>query len=159
MRLVFALLKKTITHPFTAVIGRLVLGIVFVYASWDKILHPEAFSQAVQNYRIVPLAAVNLFALVLPWVELICGFLLLLGLFTGGSSLLVSLLLVLFLVALSSALIRGIDISCGCFSQKSSSPITYWYLLRDTALLLVALQVLIFDRDVASLSGLRKRRQ
>lgn len=48
--------------------ARLFMGGVFLYASFDKILHPAAFAEAVYNYQILPDAAVNLAALTLPWL-------------------------------------------------------------------------------------------
>jgi hypothetical protein len=38
---------------------RLLLGTVFLYASYDKTLHPQAFAQAVYNYQILSDMAVN----------------------------------------------------------------------------------------------------
>jgi uncharacterized membrane protein YphA (DoxX/SURF4 family) len=151
--------KKLIFHPVTAVTARLVLGVVFLYASWDKILDPEGFAKAVQNYRLVPVAAVNLFAIVIPWLELVCGLLLLAGLFTSGSALLVGLLMLSFVIALGSALIRGLDISCGCFSDKGTSPINYWYLLRDATLILLSLQILFCDQGALSLDRLLRKKK
>ncbi|HNR12503.1 MAG TPA: MauE/DoxX family redox-associated membrane protein [Thermodesulfobacteriota bacterium] len=150
--------KKIFTHPITAVVGRLVLGSIFVYAGWDKINDPEAFAEAIHNYRILPVASINLVAIVLPWIELVCGALLVAGVFTGGSSLLIAALLGSFLLALISALVRGLDISCGCFSGRSKDPITIWYLLRDGTLLLFSLQILFFDQCRYSLARLRKKR-
>ncbi|MFH0812059.1 MAG: MauE/DoxX family redox-associated membrane protein [Pseudomonadota bacterium] len=152
------MIKKIITHPYTALFCRLVLGIVFIYASVDKILHPEAFARSVQNYRILPVESINLFAIILPWVEVVCGVLLLLGLFTGGTILLMTLLILVFLIALSSVVIRGIDISCGCFSSNGNAPITFLYVLRDLILFALAFQALLYDRRVLSLDNLISKR-
>lgn len=152
------MIKKIITHPYTALFCRLVLGIVFIYASVDKILHPEAFARSVQNYRILPVESINLFAIILPWVEVVCGVLLLLGLFTGGTILLMTLLILVFLIALSSVVIRGIDISCGCFSSNGNERITFLYVLRDLILFALAFQALLYDRRVLSLDNLISKR-
>ena len=151
-------LRNIVTHPYTAASLRVVLGVIFIYASWDKILHPEAFARSVQNYRILPLESVNLFAIVLPWLELVCGVLLCLGLFTGGSMLIVAFMITLFLVALSSALIRGIDISCGCFSANSNESINISFLIRDMMLLVFAVQALLYDQGILSFDRLSNRR-
>jgi putative oxidoreductase len=152
-------LKTLATHPYTSLIGRMVLGGVFVYASWYKLVSPEEFARSILNYRILPPVTVNLFAIILPWLELICGLLLLVGLFTGGSSLLVAGMLTVFLVALSAALIRGIDISCGCFSSKGATPLTWGLLVRDGILLALAVQIACCRRAVLSLDNLRSRRR
>ena len=114
--------KKIISHPALTIIARLVLGVVFMYSSWDKIFDPAGFAKAVQNYHLLPLEAVNLFAIVIPWVELVCGVLLLAGWFTTGSSLVVGLLLVSFMIALAAALVRGLDIGCGVFFKQERRP-------------------------------------
>ncbi|MDH3555163.1 MAG: DoxX family membrane protein, partial [Deltaproteobacteria bacterium] len=58
-----------LTHPITALVLRIVLGWVFIYASLDKIRHPDLFAEAVYNYQLLPEVAVNLVAICLPWVE------------------------------------------------------------------------------------------
>jgi len=150
--------KKFIAHPYTALIGRILLGAIFIYASLNKIFNPDQFAQAVMNYRIVPPVSVNLFAIVLPWLELVSGILLLIGLFTDGSILMITLLTALFLVAIGSALLRGLDISCGCFSTDGVHKITIFYFIRDLLLFVLALQVLLYDRGILSVDRLRKRR-
>ena len=34
---------------------RLIIGTLFIYASWDKIIHPAEFAKAIGNYHVVPL--------------------------------------------------------------------------------------------------------
>jgi len=152
------IMKKVIAHPYTALIGRMLLGAIFIYASLSKILNPDQFAQAVMHYRIVPLVSVNLFAIVLPWLELVSGILLLLGLFSGGSIVMITLLMALFLGAIGSVLLRGLDISCGCFSTDGVYKITLLYFIRDLLLFAVALQVFCYDRGILSVDTLRKRR-
>ena len=151
------MIKKLIVHPYTALIGRILLGAIFIYAGVSKILNPDQFAQAVMNYRIVPLVSVNLFAIVLPWLELVAGILLLAGLFSGGSIVMITLLMALFLGAIGSALLRGLDISCGCFSPDGVYKITILYFIRDLVLFALALQVLFYNRGILSMDTLRKR--
>jgi len=87
--------------------ARLILGAIFIYASIDKVLHPEAFAKAVFNYQILPHAFINATAIVLPWLELILGVFLIVGLFREGSVGLVTLLLLVFLGAMAFNLARG----------------------------------------------------
>ncbi|MBW1678539.1 MAG: DoxX family membrane protein [Deltaproteobacteria bacterium] len=150
----FKLIKKIITHPYTALLCRIVLGVGFIYSSWDKILHPEQFAQSVLNYRVLPPESVNLLAIILPWLEIVCGIFLLLGLFTGGSILVIIFMVTVFLVAIGSALIRGIDISCGCFPSNGAHGINILYLLRDMTIFAFAIQVLRYDRRILSLDNL-----
>ncbi|MGD9207999.1 MAG: MauE/DoxX family redox-associated membrane protein, partial [Syntrophobacterales bacterium] len=86
-----------LTHPITASVLRIVLGSVFIYASFDKIRHPDLFAEAVYNYQLLPDVTVNLAAILLPWLELLSGSLLVLGLWMEGSILIVSGLMVVFI--------------------------------------------------------------
>ena len=131
-------------------VGRVLLGAVFIYASYDKLLHPAQFAEAVANYRLLPPLAVGLVANTLPLLELVCGLLLLLGVAVPGASLLTSLLLVGFAGAIIQAIWRGLDIECGCFSAAAER-VGYPVLARDLVLLLLSLAVLagslIADRE------------
>ena len=87
-----------------------------MWASWDKILHPGEFAVIVSNYNLLPDAAVHGVALVLPWIELLCGLLLLGGRLVSGAVLTLDALLLIFILATGFNLYRGLDINCGCFS-------------------------------------------
>jgi hypothetical protein len=63
-----------------------------VYASYDKILHPLAFAEIVYNYQILPDVLVNLVALFLPWIELLVGLSLIVGMWLPGALLISNLL-------------------------------------------------------------------
>ena len=131
---------------FTA--GRILLGGVFVWASWDKILDPAAFAQAIANYQIVPSAPGNLAALILPWVELVCGGCLILNRWTRGSALLTAALMVVFMAALGTNIYRGVDVNCGCFTLDEEAPGNMWlYLVRDAVFLAVAIGVMLRNRS------------
>ena len=62
-------LKNILLSKHLALLFRLFLGILFIYASVDKILHPAAFAKIVYNFHILPGFLINLFAIILPWVE------------------------------------------------------------------------------------------
>jgi len=135
-------MKNLLKSKYLAFLFRLILGCVFVYASFDKISHPADFARIIYNYHFLPTSAINLFAIILPWIELMCGMALILGLFVESASLLIGFLLGIFIVALSSAVIRGLDISCGCFSTTSSSEKVVWdTIIRDLIMLMLVVQV------------------
>lgn len=96
-------------------IARWILGVFFIYASIDKITHPFEFAKAISNYQMVPFGLENLMAVFMPWLELIAGICLISGIMVDGANLLVAAMLIMFIVAISQALGRGIDITCGCF--------------------------------------------
>ena len=128
-----------LTHPNVAFAARVVLGCVFIYASLDKIRHPELFAEAVYNYQLSPEVAVNLVAIWLPWLELWSGVLLVLGVWIRGSVLILSGLMLLFLASLGINLARGLDIHCGCFTTQGTDPMTMLTLFRDCVFLILAL--------------------
>lgn len=129
------------------------LGILFVGASLHKIADPRAFAVDVATYDILPLALVNVVAVVLPVVELVVGVLLLVGLRVRASALLVAGMMTVFLAALVVALIRGLDMSCGCFASQGAQddPISRLTVLRDLGWLAVSAWLIAFDRGLAGL--------
>lgn len=119
--------------------ARIVLGIVFVYASYDKILNPAAFAKIIYNYQILPDELINLSAIFLPWLELTIGSLLIIGVWLPGTVFISNILLIIFFSALVYNKARGLDISCGCFSTSESvAPESTLYLLRDFSFVVIA---------------------
>ena len=105
-------------------IFRVILGIMFIYASYDKILDPAGFSKNIHNFHITPTAVENLAALIIPWLELIIGVFLIFGLFLEGTTSIVMVLLIFFIGILSQAVFRGIDVHCGCFKLEADAGTT-----------------------------------
>lgn len=129
------------------IVLRIALGIIFVYASIDKILHPADFAQAVYNYQILPNALINLTALILPMLELIIGLCLISGIWQQGAIVIVNFLLIVFMASLIFNLARGLNIHCGCFTAKPGTiegNEMVWSILRDIIFLAMGL-VLFFD--------------
>ncbi len=119
-------------------IFRIGLGILFIAASYYKIVSPGAFAHQIYNYKILPPWTINPLAILLPWVQLLCGVALLTNTFTKGASVLIVMMLAVFQIALASALLRGLNISCGCFKSGGSAA-TWWTFARDTGLLALAI--------------------
>ena len=101
-------------HPWLIVLIRFLLGIIFIYASYDKILDPGKFARDIANYHIVPMGFENLIALIIPWLELFIGIGLIAGLMVDGASIISGVLMVLFILLIFQATIRGFNIECGC---------------------------------------------
>jgi uncharacterized membrane protein YphA (DoxX/SURF4 family) len=130
--------KSIVTILFILV--RMILGAVFIYASWDKIVNPSDFAKAVDNYQILPKILVNPTAWFLPWLEMVCGVCLLIGWITRGSALIIAGLLAAFIGALGYSLYRGLDIQCGCFSLTAEESVPlYVDILRDVIFLVMAI--------------------
>lgn len=125
---------------------RLYLGGVFVVAGYGKILEPFDFALSIATYQILPLTLVNLFAILLPWLELFTGVFLIVGLLTKENAFLVSLMMVMFTAALGIALSKGLQINCGCFaSGEAAVEISYRTLLRDLTWLAMGLFIWKYD--------------
>ena len=108
-------MKSFIYNKKIVLICRFVLGVVFIYASIEKIANPAEFSNAIDNYHIIPPQLSNLAALLIPWVEFFIGFCFIFGVFLDGASILSIVLMIWFIFIITQALARGIDLHCGCF--------------------------------------------
>ena len=138
-----------------AVPVRWYLGVLFVGACLHKIAVPASFALDIATYDILPLAAINLVAIGLPWIELIAGVMLIVGWRVRGSSLVIAGMMVVFLVALCIALARGLDMSCGCFASQGAEddPISRMTVIRDLVWLGLCVFVFTFDRGLVGLDG------
>ena len=105
--------KKTIIAYIIA-ITRLYLALVFILSGLEKINDLSSFAQSIENYRIFPVYVVNLFAIIIPWIEVISGGLMFVGIYIRENSAIISTLLIIFTIAIISAVMRGLDIECGC---------------------------------------------
>ena len=117
---------------------RIFLGILFLYASIDKILYPAAFAEVVYNYRILPDEMIHVAAVVLPWLELLLGLFLIFDLWLPGAVLLANALFMIFFASIAFNAVRGLDVECGCFTQEGASASPVYYLIRDAFFLLLS---------------------
>jgi uncharacterized membrane protein YphA (DoxX/SURF4 family) len=141
-------------------VARLVLGTVFLIAGAEKLTALDAFGHSIANYQIVPVALVNIGALLFVWAEIVIGVLLIAGAAVRGSALMAGSLLIIFLIAILSAMARGLQIDCGCFvsAQKSAVETVGWpKVFEDVALLAGAIFLLYFPRSYLTLDGLLRR--
>ena len=132
---------------------RLLVGFIFVYSGISKLTDLAGFAEAIDNYRILPRVAVNGFAIVLPWVELIAGLCLLSGILLRGGAMLITTLLIIFTVSVFAGIVRGIDITCGCSTPfATASRIGLGKLVENMVLLTGALAVFFFGKPRLSLA-------
>lgn len=116
---------------------RIAVGAVFLYASVHKVIAPAEFSRTVYHYQLLPAAAVNLVAIVLPWIEGLVGLCLILGVKMRGAAAIAAVTLLVFLVAMGAALARGLNIDCGCFAA-SGTRLGFDRIIGDLVLLAAA---------------------
>lgn len=109
-------MKRYLTHPWLTIRVQLALGAIFVIAAIPKIADPPSFAHMIYNYRLVPASLINISALVMPWVELLAGLALILGVWKVAARNIAGILLAIFIIAISINLARDNAIDCGCFN-------------------------------------------
>ena len=101
-------------NEYLVVIIRIILGTVFLWASFDKINDPAQFARSISNYHIVPFGLENSISIILPWLEFFIGSGLILGIMVDGATIISTFLLVIFNIMIAQAFMRGFNIDCGC---------------------------------------------
>ena len=112
--------RKALAHPWLTIRVQIALGLFFVIAALPKIVDPPSFAHMIYNYRIVPPALLNFMALVMPWIELLSGLALILGIWRGTARTIIGAMLLTFIIAISINLAVGNAIDCGCFDVSSA---------------------------------------
>lgn len=125
-------------HHILTILARLLLAIIFIWAAVHKIWDPADFAMNVATYQLLPLSLINLQAIGLPWVEVVVGVTLIVGLWTRESALVTVGMNLMFIVAIVITLYRGEEIMCGCFASGDVGHQIGWDLvIRDIGLVLV----------------------
>ena len=149
--------NRSAVAPWLATAARLLVGGVFLVAGLLKIPDPAAAVRAVRAYRLLPEALVAPVAFGLPVVEIAVGLALIVGVFVRTAAIASAVLLVVFLAGVGSAWARGLQIDCGCFGgggAVAAADTAYpAEILRDSALLLVALALARWPRSRLALGG------
>jgi uncharacterized membrane protein YphA (DoxX/SURF4 family) len=141
--------KEALASPWLTVRVQIALGLFFIVAALPKLVDPPSFAHMIYNYRLVPGGFVNAFALVMPWLELLAGLALILGIWTRMSAALIGALLLVFVAAISLNLARGNAIDCGCFDVTAANKSVQerltdmrFVVLRDAGMLVMVAQIL-----------------
>jgi uncharacterized membrane protein YphA (DoxX/SURF4 family) len=125
------------------ILARLLVGGVWLAAGVLKIPDPTENVRAVRAYELLPESLVPLVGHALPILEILVGVCLLAGILVRGNAVLSAVLLVAFIVGISSAWARGLSIECGCFGggggPAENAQAKYpWEIARDLGLLLLS---------------------
>jgi uncharacterized membrane protein YphA (DoxX/SURF4 family) len=142
---------NSLNNKYLLFLLRIVLGIIFIYAAIEKISDPAAFSNSINNYKLLPLSLVNILAISLPWIELSAGLLLLFGVYVKENSTIISILLIVFFVAIAISLARGLNIDCGCFGTSDGAKISLIKLGENLVLIFIGSFLMKFGSDLFSL--------
>ena len=166
-----------LSGPYPTLVSRLVLAGMFLVAGLTKLGVPASFTASINSYEMpLPSWLVQIMANGLPPLELVIGLFLLVGLFTRLTGVVTGGLMLIFLIALIQAWVRGLDVDCGCFSGVQVNPLgadvvralgpigTFLSnekvgldsVVRDTVLLLMSIH-LIAVPTALSLDSLRSR--
>ena len=127
-----------LTHRTTVRVCQVLIGLVFAAAALGKLGDLDSFAKQIHNFRLVPVAIENLVAIFLPWVELLAALALILGVRARAGALLTAAMMAVFTVAVSQAVLRGLDFECGCFGTADGSRIGVLKLAENLVMLAVA---------------------
>ena len=120
---------------------RLALGAIFIVAGFSKAGHADQFAAQIAGFRLLPQFAIAPLAIALPYLELLLGAYLILGLFSRISAWTAVALLAIFDGAIASAVVRGMTVSCGCFGPTDTTVTTWTEVARDAVFVLLAVIV------------------
>ena len=131
-------------------VARLVVGVIDLLAGLSKFSDPAGNVRAVRAYRILPESMVPTVGHALPTIEIVIGGLLILGLFTRPMAILSGLFFLAFIIGISSAWWRGLQIDCGCFGGGGTIPDATskypWEIARDSGLAILAALLVVWPR-------------
>lgn len=141
---VATIVRKGITHPYLALIFRLYIAGLFIYAGMYKINYAAEFAETIASYRMVPHWGVNVMAVVMPWVEVICGLLLVCGIRVRSCAVILGGLLAVFTAGIAMNLVWDSPISCGCFHSMGDT-ISWQTLVRDLGWIALVAHIYLYD--------------
>ena len=123
---------------------RLGFGGMFLYSAWGKLQDPGIFQTMVDNYRMLPACVTAPFSVTMSMAELLVGAMFIFSKWTREAAFATAVMLAMFIVALTQAQIRGLDISCGCFSEEEKNPHEVLFaLVRDVLLIVPTVWLLL----------------
>jgi uncharacterized membrane protein YphA (DoxX/SURF4 family) len=135
--------------PYVVLALRLGLGGFFVWSGWMKVFHTglDDFTRAVGNYKIVVAPWDGVIAYTVPWVEMVSGACLILGLWKRGALFILAGLVGVFAFGVGQAWVRNLNISCGCLGDPNGPPMNYTLkFLEFGGLWLAILLIWLLDR-------------
>lgn len=123
--------------------ARALVAGVFVWAAIPKLLDPAQFAESIANYHLLPASMIGPLAAGLPVLEVVVALALLTGVHARGAALVAVALLVVFAGGMAQAILRGIDLDCGCFGAATRAQVTWWSVARNAGLSAAACIVLL----------------
>lgn len=133
-----------VTHRYLALGLRLYIAWLFIDAGMYKINYAAEFAETIASYRMVPYWAVNFMAISMPWIEIICGILLVCGIRVRSSIVIAGSFLIMFTLGIAINLLRNSPITCGCFNSMGEV-ISWQTLMRDLLWVGMAVHIYFYD--------------
>jgi putative oxidoreductase len=133
-------LRATVLHPTARRAAQIVAGLIFLAAALPKIADLPGFAASVHNFHmeaVIPMAATNLLAMTIPWVELVAGLALVAGVRPRAGAIVYTVLLAVFTIGVAQAMARGLSFECGCFGKAGSATIGAKKLVENLAMMAV----------------------
>jgi len=143
--MIWSCLTRVAMSKYTAFVLRICVGCFFIYASMSKIPYPAQFAEAAANYRLLPYWFLNLGAVILPWVEFVCGLFLVIGFLSRASAMFIGFMLILFNIMVLINMYWGAPITCGCYDTVGE-PIGWKKITENVVMLIFTIQIYYFDR-------------
>ncbi|MBN1213727.1 MAG: DoxX family membrane protein [candidate division Zixibacteria bacterium] len=140
-------MRRLIDNDFLTMISRLFIGVVLIYASFYKVIDPGSFARSIWFYHMVPGDLINLMALILPWLELLCGLALIFGVCYRGAVVWANVMTIIFIIALYSTIYRGLSVDCGCFKASGAAAYKAWKSLAFDLVMLIFTVQMFFSRS------------
>ena len=143
--------SKILENKYLLLAIRIFLGFIFILAAITKVTDPIGFSQSIYNYKLMPDITINFLAIAFPWIELVAGLLIIFGISVKENAAILSGLLIVFIIAISISLARGLNIDCGCFGTVGGTKVGLQKILENFGLLVLGLILIKFDSKFLSL--------
>jgi uncharacterized membrane protein YphA (DoxX/SURF4 family) len=142
---------------YTSLVFRLILGGIFIFAGFAKIHTISALISEIDQYKILPPVLGSLYGHVLPYLEIITGILLVLGIVPRITAGIASLMLISFTASKITALAMRLNIqTCNCFGLARPL-LSNQSLALDILMMLLAAQIIVFRSELLSIPWPGKR--
>ncbi len=141
-------MKNTFNNKYFELALRLLSGIFFIYTAQSKIMYSAEFAEAIRAYDIIPASYSLIPAIFFPWIEFLCGLLLLSGLYIRSSALLAISLMAIFTMNVLIALLRGLDIDCGCGASIAGITKVSWLKIIENLIIIIILVKIYFSKAI-----------
>ena len=146
-------MRKILNNEYLQLIARLIIGFIFIFAAIGKIADPNLFVKDISNYRIIWEPLLNIMALVMPWLELLVGVFLIFGVRLKSSATIAGILLLIFIIAVSIAMIQGLSINCGCFAKNMAEKVGWRKIAENSISFILCFYIFKFPNQKLALEA------